>query len=257
VTGQPAVLSVAPHPDDELLGAPVLLMALRDSGWRVVNLACSLGRPPDRQRRRLELEEACRRARFELMIPDRTPPIGADDDLAAAQERLAELVAQVAATNNTRVIVGPSPEDGHHAHELVGRAIQDAVQSWGRRVRVVEWGVWADLRRPNLIVWYGRRRLNEILHALAAHEGELRRARFDRMLEARGIVNAVLGPERVLGYGVVGREVVGADADGDDAYAELLTEQLFSPDTGWKLCGPRSLYEREVAPQFARSFGSR
>jgi hypothetical protein len=96
-------------------------------------------------------------------------------------------------------------------------------------VHVVDWGVWADLRRPNLIVWYGRRRLDEILHALAAHKGELRRARFDRMLEARGIVHAVLGPDRVLGYGVAGREVVAADADGDDAYPSCLPNNCSVP----------------------------
>ena len=40
----PAVLAVSPHPDDELLGAGATLMALRDAGWRVINLAASLGR---------------------------------------------------------------------------------------------------------------------------------------------------------------------------------------------------------------------
>jgi LmbE family N-acetylglucosaminyl deacetylase len=243
---------VAPHPDDELLGAPVLLMALRDAGWRVVNLACSLGRAADRERRRLELEEACRRARFELSIPDRLPPIGRHDDLGAAQGQLAELIARTAVTHDVRVIVGPSPEDGHHGHEVVGRATRVAVESMTSPVRVVDWGVWADLRRPNLIVWYGRQRLDEILHALAAHEGELRRTRFDRMLEARGVLHAVIGPERVLGYGVAGREVVGAGADGDDAYAELLTEQRWTPAGGWRLGDPQSLHERELAAHMSR-----
>jgi LmbE family N-acetylglucosaminyl deacetylase len=254
VTEQPAVLSVAPHPDDELLGAPVLLMALRDAGWRILNLACSLGRPADRSRRRLELEEACRRARFELLIPDRAPPMGRDDDLAAAREPLAELIMQTALASDARVIVGPSPEDAHHAHELVGLSIRDATEGLSRLVTVVEWGVWSDLRHPNLILWYGKPRLEEILHALAAHEGELRRARFDSMLEARGVVHAVLGPERVFGHGVAGREVVGAEAADDDAYAELLTEQRWNPATGWIRGGPVSLHERDVAPHLARPF---
>ena len=41
---------------------PATLMALRDAGWRIVNLACGLGRPAQHQRRRAEVEEACRRA---------------------------------------------------------------------------------------------------------------------------------------------------------------------------------------------------
>jgi len=31
------VLHLAPHPDDEALGAPATLLALRDAGHRVIN----------------------------------------------------------------------------------------------------------------------------------------------------------------------------------------------------------------------------
>ena len=34
------LLHLSPHPDDELAGMPATLMALRDAGWRIVNLAC-------------------------------------------------------------------------------------------------------------------------------------------------------------------------------------------------------------------------
>src|SRR5581483_10326231 len=63
-----SVLHVAPHPDDELLGAPASLFGLRDAGWRFVNLACSLGRPEQRERRLAELQEACARAGYELLV---------------------------------------------------------------------------------------------------------------------------------------------------------------------------------------------
>ena len=46
------VLHISPHPDDELVGAPATLMALRDAGHEVTNLALSLGRPEDHDRRR-------------------------------------------------------------------------------------------------------------------------------------------------------------------------------------------------------------
>jgi LmbE family N-acetylglucosaminyl deacetylase len=36
-------LLLSPHPDDELLGCPAHLFALRDAGWRIVNVALSLG----------------------------------------------------------------------------------------------------------------------------------------------------------------------------------------------------------------------
>ena len=69
------VLHLSPHPDDEVVGMPATLMALRDAGWRVVNLACGLGRPAQHQRRRAEVEEACRRAGFELLPCE--PPLAA------------------------------------------------------------------------------------------------------------------------------------------------------------------------------------
>src|SRR5262249_35810209 len=144
-----AVLAVSPHPDDEILGAGATLMALRDAGWRVVNLACSLGRAVDRERRRQELAEACRRARFELVLADPAPAIGADDDLALAQGELARAVADLDQRTGSRLIVGPSPHDGHHGHEVVGRAIRDAVEARSEPCRVMVWGLWGDLGLPN------------------------------------------------------------------------------------------------------------
>jgi len=37
------VLHVAPHPDDEALGAPCTLLRLKDAGARVVVVACGRG----------------------------------------------------------------------------------------------------------------------------------------------------------------------------------------------------------------------
>ncbi len=223
-------VSVAPHPDDEVLGAGATLMALRDAGWRVVTLACSLGRPRDRERRRRELAEACRIAGFELVIADQAPPLGADDDLALAQTELARAVAALANRTRAEVIVGPSPHDPHHGHEVVGRAICDAVESRGAPSRVMFWALWGEPALPNLFVPFGADRLAELQRALAAHAGELARNRFDRLLDARATANAVRGPERVFGFGTRG---------GGDRYAELLTEVTWSPDGGWRLGGPR------------------
>ena len=62
------VLHLSPHPDDEVLGAGATLMGLREHGHRVINLACSLGRPDQQERRRREVEEACERAGFSPRI---------------------------------------------------------------------------------------------------------------------------------------------------------------------------------------------
>jgi LmbE family N-acetylglucosaminyl deacetylase len=245
VTGSTStILHVSPHPDDELLGAPATLFALRDRGWRVVNLACSLGRPGDARRRRTELMEACRRARFELVIPAEPAQISRDDDLAGAESVLSAEIRRNLNTTGAAAVIGPSPEDGHHGHEVVGRAIENAVaahpsgascaeprpQGSPAPLHVMFWGLWRDLARPNLLVPFDGARLQEIQHALAAHAGELTRNRYDRLLEGRASAHAVLGPERVFGFGSPGIAA---------PYAELLRDVTWSPSRGWQPEPPR------------------
>jgi LmbE family N-acetylglucosaminyl deacetylase len=255
----PVVLGVSPHPDDELLGAPALLMALRDAGWRVVNLACSLGRPADRARRARELTEACRRAEFELLLAEGLPEIGVGEDLALARSALTRVVSTAVREQRARVIVGPSPHDGHHGHEVVGRAICDAVEADSSSVTVLLWGLWADLPFPTMVVWFDRDRLTEIEDALAAHTGELARNRFDRLLAGRAAANAVLGPERVFGFGVRGHADAGVPGGkpGDEGFAELLTEVKFDPSRGWRLGAPRTFNGSADADSLLRPFAPR
>jgi LmbE family N-acetylglucosaminyl deacetylase len=223
---RPVVICVSPHPDDELLGAPATLMALRDAGWRVVNLACGLGRVIDHARRRTELARACELAGFELVIADPLARIGFDDDLVDARSQLGAAIATELERNEARLLVGPSPHDCHHGHEVTGRAICDAVESRGRPFEVMFWGLWGELPIPNVLTPFGPDRLAEIQRALAAHAGELARNRFDRLLAARARASAVLGPERVFGFGSQGRP---------HEYAELLTHVGWSAGTGWRL----------------------
>jgi LmbE family N-acetylglucosaminyl deacetylase len=213
----PTVLHLSPHPDDELLGAPATLMALRDAGWRVVNLACGLGSEvADRERRRAELVEACRRARFELRL--------------AAPD--AEEIAAAVAETGAELVVSPSPHDGHPAHELVAREARTALASPDPGPpRWWLWGLWADLPLPTLLVIFDDERRREIDHALGAHATQLARSDLSRLLAARAQAAAVLGPERVLGFGTPG---TGAP------YAELLTELV--PAAGsWRAGAPRVL----------------
>jgi len=208
----PTVVHFSPHPDDELLGAPAALFTLRDAGWRVVNVACSLGRPAQHARRRGELEEACRRAAFELRV-DGVDPGGV----------LAEL--------RPTLVVSPSPHDRHPFHEEVARAALDAVTNAGGPETIWLWGLWGELALPSLVVEVTDERLDEIEHALSAHEGELARNDARRLLRARSAANAVLGAERVFGFG---------SSSLPFARAELLTELRLSGGRWW-VCEPRIL----------------
>ncbi len=97
-------------------------------------------------------------------------------------------------------------------------------------MNVMFWAIWGELSLPNVLVPFDTDRLAEINHALAAHAGELQRNRLDRLVKSRAVAHAVLGPERVLGFGVPGRP---------HDYVELLTHVVWSPDAGWRLTTPR------------------
>jgi LmbE family N-acetylglucosaminyl deacetylase len=226
------LLHLAPHPDDEVMGGPAIMLELQASGHRIINVACGLGRPEDRERRTAEVRESCRRTGFELVIA--TPPaaISSGDDLDVAQVELAALIARLVRQEAVDIVFSPSPHDRHPGHEVVGRAalaamspLEDASPAWWM------WGLWADLPFPTLIAYFGSERLRQILAALHAHAGQLERNDYGRLVRGRAEANAVLGPERVFGFARRGRR---------GEFAELATEVVFK-DGDWRLGRPREL----------------
>jgi LmbE family N-acetylglucosaminyl deacetylase len=220
------VLHVAPHPDDELLGSPAVLVALADAGHEIVNLAVSLGRPDERARREAELHEACARVGFELLVSSPPFAIGLDDDRAAAQVALGHELVHLGIEERFGLLVAPSPHDGHHGHEVVGRATAAAAAAL--RVPLWMWGLWSDLPLPTLLYPFEQPLLERILHALSAHESQIERGDVRIVARARAEATAVLGPERVFGFGRTGIA---------EPYAEALCEAV--PSSGAMLLGAR------------------
>jgi hypothetical protein len=227
-----------------VLGAPGALFALRDAGWRIVNVACSLGRLEQRDRRLRELQEACRRARFELRIDDVEP-------------------TQVLEELEPELIVAPSPHDRHPFHEEVARDVLVAVAAAGAPTTVWLWSLWGESALPSLAVELTDARLDEIEHALDAHEGELARTDFKRLLRAQADAYGVIGAERIYDFGAPALPF---------PRAELLTELALVAGR-WRLCEPRLLRDGEAnvepavgplditdwlfAPSVTSRFGSR
>lgn len=218
-----SVVHFSPHPDDELIGAPATLMALRDAGWRVVNLACGLGRPDQHARREAELLEATARAGFELRIERPPVAMSSGDDRAAAHERLLAIVRRELDDLAPRIVVSPAPGDRHPAHGLVGAAVREALAERGDEApRWWMWGLWSPLPLPTLATAFDAARMEEILSALAAHGGELARNDYRRLVRARAEMNASLAPELLFGFGSAAAPEV--------RFAELLTEAARSDD---------------------------
>lgn len=228
----PTVLQLAPHPDDEVLAAGGTLLRLRDAGWTVVTLVCSLGRAQQRERRRAEVEEACARAGFALRLPAAQLAIGSADDLTAARSALAAEIGAALDEVAPALLIGPSPHDEHPAHAVVGRATADALGGRRARPRWWLWSLWGDATPPTLLAELDEHVLARAGHVLAAHAGELARNDYGRLLRARAAAAAVSGPERVFGFG------------GDVAHAvaaEVFCELLCDEAPGWPVAGARRL----------------
>src|SRR5690348_18387993 len=120
------VLHLAPHPDDEVLGAGATLLALLAAGHEVTNLALSLGRRAERDRRRGELEAACGclGLSLEVLEPPLDMSVGEGDDLQAAERRLNDELRERMA--GVELVVAPAIDDAHPAHALVARAALEA-----------------------------------------------------------------------------------------------------------------------------------
>lgn len=226
-------LHFAPHPDDELLGAPATLIALRDAGFRVVNVACSLGRSEQYARREAELRDACERVEFELRVPPQPVSMSSRDDRGAARPALRRLVAEEIDELGPKIVLSPSLDDPHPAHRLVAGAVRATLEEQATGApRWWAWSLWGALSRPTLGTLFDEACLEEILTALGAHRGELARNDYRRLVRARAELNACLAPELLFGFGAV--------APPDARYAEVLTE-LARGDGRWLLGQPQWL----------------
>jgi LmbE family N-acetylglucosaminyl deacetylase len=210
---------VSPHPDDELLGAGAILTLLRDRGWQVLNLAVSLGRREDHDRRRAELVEAGRRLGISVEICQPPLDISEGADLDGAETALTERLVEVIEGGAVDLVLGPHAEDGHPGHEVVGRAVTRALEHLSRPVPWWAWGLWADLPSPNVFVAFDGPVLRQVAFALDAYVGECARNGFQELWPARSIANAVLGSERVFGFGTKRASAL--------PYAELYVERYF------------------------------
>jgi LmbE family N-acetylglucosaminyl deacetylase len=228
----PTVLHVAPHPDDEVIGSPAALLHLLDRGWTVVSVVTSLGFEEYRSRRRAEAEEASALAGFVPVFFDPPLNLDLDADLALATRRVATELPPIVKAHGASIVVSPSPHDVHHGHEAVGRGVQRAMAVMPPTVRWWMWAVWGDLPAPNIFYAFDDRILDRTTSILEAYAGELERNDYRRLVSGRASANAVLGSERVFGFGSASASKL--------PYAEVLTEVRLM-DGRFMACEPHLL----------------
>lgn len=204
----PVALLLSPHPDDEVLTGGLALRLMREAGWRVVNVALTLGSNEARQAERWrELEACCNFIGFELVAARSggLGPVSLERRVADAAGWAAcvQAVAALVQRHAPRAIFFPHDDDAHGTHVGTHHLVVDALATLGQAFQTyaVETEFWRALREPNLLVEHGAGDVADRVAALAFHAGEVRRNPYHLTLPAQLIDNVRRGAELVLGQG--------------------------------------------------------
>jgi LmbE family N-acetylglucosaminyl deacetylase len=204
----PVALLLSPHPDDEVLSGGLALRLMREAGWRVLNVAITLGSNEARQaERRRELDACCSFIGFELVAaaPGGVGPVSlqaCEADRAGWAARV-EAVATLIEKHAPRAIFFPHAEDWNTTHVGTHQLVVDALARLGPTFRTyaVETEYWGAAREPNLLVELGASDVADLVAALGFHVGEVGRNPYHVTLPAQLIDAVRRGGELVLGQG--------------------------------------------------------
>lgn len=204
----PKVLIFSPHPDDECIIGGLALRLLRESKWRVVNVAVTQGSKKERQAGRYaELEAACRYLQFDL-VP--TAPGGLEkinpktrtgdpDHWAVCVDAVARILLQ----HRPRVILCPHELDWNSSHIGTHYLVTDALKRLPAdfSCHVVETEFWGQMPSPNLMVESSQQDVADLIAACSFHVGEVRRNPYHLSQTAWMQDNVRRGGELVGGQG--------------------------------------------------------
>jgi N-acetylglucosamine malate deacetylase 1 len=205
--GAPIALIFSPHPDDECIIGGLALRLMREAGFRIVNVAVTMGSNKLRRETRLEeLKNACEWIGFELEetgLEKINPATRANDPKlwkAAVKD-----IAAVLLKHKPRAIFFPHELDWNVTHIGVHLLVMDALKSLPPEFEttLIETEFWGQMPAPNLIVELTPTDLADLLAALSFHIGEVQRNPYHLRLPAWMQDNVRRGAELVGGQGGV------------------------------------------------------
>jgi LmbE family N-acetylglucosaminyl deacetylase len=147
------VVVIAPHPDDEVLGAGGTTAILARQGARIVLVAVTNGEAsaPERaeELRKVRPRESARAAATLGITPTLSYALGLPDGRVRAHDVEACLVPLLEPGD---LVLAPWAHDGHPDHDEVGRAAQCACATAG--ARLLAYLVWAwHWAQPGELAW--------------------------------------------------------------------------------------------------------
>lgn len=209
-TDAPRVLIFSPHPDDEVIIGGLALRLLRESHWKVINVAVTQGSNPARQAGRLEeLQHCCRYIGFGLV---QTAPNGLEkiNPKTRAQNpahwtECVATIAKILEQHRPRAILFPHDLDWNSTHVGTHHLVTDALKVLPADFScyTVETEFWGQNPAPNLMVELSAQHITDLVTALTFHVGEINRNPYHLTLPAWMIDNVRRGAELVGGQGGV------------------------------------------------------
>ena len=203
-----SALIFSPHPDDEGIIGGLPLRLSREAGWRIGNVAVTLGSKKVRQPERLaELDAACNYLGFELV---QTIPGGLErvnpETRQSAPDVWAQSVAVIAKILTERApaaIFFPHAADWNSTHIGTHLLVMDALAKMPDEFStgLVETEYWGQMTAPNLMVELGEAEVADLVAEVSFHAGEVQRNPFHLLLPAWMQDNVRRGSELVGGQG--------------------------------------------------------
>lgn len=204
----PCVLIMSPHPDDECIIGGLALRLMRQSGWRVINVAITQGSNRQRQAARYdELKAACDYIGFDLVqtLPNGLEKVTVQTRAgdAAHWANSVEILSRIIRAHAPAAILYPHELDWNGTHIGTHWLIRDAMRAQGPDFRCwsVETEFWGQMATPNLMVEISVPDLGDLVTALTFHVGEVRRNPYHLTLPAWMEDNVRRGGELVGGQG--------------------------------------------------------
>lgn len=204
----PKALIFSPHPDDECIIGGLALRLLRESAWRVVNVAVTQGSKKERQAGRYaELTEACRFLQFDLVPTgpnglEKVNPKTRETDPTFWQQSVAT-IASLLREHRPRVVFCPHELDWNSTHIGTHFLVLDALRSLPAdfQCHVVETEFWGQMATPNLMVESRVQDVADLMAACSFHVGEVQRNPYHLSQTAWMQDNVRRGGELVGGQG--------------------------------------------------------
>lgn len=204
----PKVLIFSPHPDDEVILGGLALRLMRESGWKIINVAVTQGSKKERQVERFqELKNCCEYIGFGLV---ETVPGGLEKINPKTREqepvhwsRFVRVIADILTRHQPRAVLFPHDLDWNSTHVGTHHLVMDALKSLPAEFscHLVEAEFWGQNPSPNLMVELNPQHVADLIVALTFHVGEVRRNPYHLSLPAWMIDNVRRGAELVGGQG--------------------------------------------------------